>query len=79
MRNFLAGMFVCLLLVAGLKCVLEPGKIEPGKAITPVEVIEDKPRGVVCYIALRPVPGAHEPAGISCMYDATAQVEVTYE
>lgn len=77
MRKIIIGIFLGLLLVAGLKCALEPGKLEPGKAITPVEVFQDKERGVVCYVALRPV--TQEPAGIACMYDATAQVEVTYE
>lgn len=77
MRNIIVGIFLGLLLVASLKCALEPGKLEPGKAITPVEVFQDKERGVVCYVALRPV--AQEPAGIACMYDATAELEVPNE
>lgn len=77
MRSFAIGAFCMLLLIGGLKCALEPGKLEEGKPVTPVEVFQDKERGVVCYVALRPV--LHEPAGISCVYDATAQMEVSYE
>lgn len=79
MRQFAIGAFCMLLLIGGLKCALEPGKLEEGKPVTPVEVFQDKERGVVCYVALSPVPGTYRPAGISCVYDATAQVEVSYE
>lgn len=79
MRQFAIGAFCMLMFLGLVKCALEPGKVEEGKAITPVEVFEDKPRGVVCYVALRPVPGTHEPAGIACMYDATAIEEVPNE
>lgn len=75
MRKIIIGIFVGLLLVAGLKCATEPKKPEEGKELTPVEVVEDKARGVVCYI---PAPGGLA-RGISCVYDPTADVQSSNE
>lgn len=78
MRKVIVGIFLGLLLVAGLKCAFEGTEAKADdldSTRTPVEVVEDKARGVVCYI---PVPGGTA-SGISCVYDPTATVEVPHE